>query len=229
MNKFPENISLLAIDTSTDLCSVAILHKANTYVRSIIQSKIHAKKVLPLVDSLLKEVGVSIKEMDALIVTQGPGSFTGIRIGMSIMQSFAFVYNKPLILVSTLQFYAQSIANRTNFSEICVALDAKMGEIYWGQYVNKGGIMESIIEDQAIRPTLLQINCQQKMILGVGNGFALYKEILQGLVTKVEDDFSPKLIDIFLIAIRELKEQKYSTADRQIIQYCQSPVSWSSN
>jgi tRNA threonylcarbamoyladenosine biosynthesis protein TsaB len=93
--------TLLAVDTSTDACSVALLYKGNVYEDFRVIPRQHTKQVLPMIDALLKEHNLSVTDLDAVAFGRGPGSFAGIRIATGVAQGLAFGANKPVIPVST--------------------------------------------------------------------------------------------------------------------------------
>lgn len=102
------SVKILALDTATERCSVALLVGNTVYSRSEIAPRDHTKKVLPMVDEVLKEAGVTLQELDALAFGRGPGSFTGVRIGIGIAQGLAFGADLPMIGISTLAAMAQA-------------------------------------------------------------------------------------------------------------------------
>ncbi len=104
------SVKILALDTATERCSVALLVGNTVYSRSEIAPRDHTKKVLPMVDEVLKEAGVTLQELDALAFGRGPGSFTGVRIGIGIAQGLAFGADLPMIGISTLAAIGVSLA-----------------------------------------------------------------------------------------------------------------------
>ena len=102
------SVKILALDTATENCSVALLVDDKVYVRSEVAPRDHTKKILPMVDEVLKEAGLTLAELDALAYGRGPGSFTGVRIGIGIAQGLAFGADLPMIGVSTLEAMAHS-------------------------------------------------------------------------------------------------------------------------
>ncbi|HAS63934.1 MAG TPA: tRNA (adenosine(37)-N6)-threonylcarbamoyltransferase complex dimerization subunit type 1 TsaB, partial [Vibrio sp.] len=125
---------ILALDTATENCSVALLVNDQVYVRSEVAPRDHTKKILPMVDEVLKEAGVTLAELDALAFGRGPGSFTGVRIGIGIAQGLAFGADLPMIAVSTLEAMAQGSYRVSGATEVAAAIDARMSEVYWGRY-----------------------------------------------------------------------------------------------
>ena len=113
-----KNITLLALDTSTEACSVALWHKGEkTYLDELAQ-RTHTKRILPMVDELLANSGINLKQVDALAFGRGPGSFTGVRVGAGIAQGLAFGADLPVIAVSNLTAMAQA-AFELHQSENC--------------------------------------------------------------------------------------------------------------
>lgn len=118
---------ILAIDTSTEACSASLLQGQHCALRFEKTANAHTKLLLPMIASLLEETQCSLAEVDALAVTRGPGSFTGVRIGVGMAQGLSFGLNIPVYEISTLAAlaYACGAVSRVN-----VAIDARMQEVY---------------------------------------------------------------------------------------------------
>lgn len=202
-------MKLLAIHTSTDLCAVAILQQGVTYHQSMITPKTHADVLLSMLDEVINQADVGLQDIDGFIVTHGPGSFTGIRIGLSIMQAFSFVYNKPLVSISTLQFYAQSAFKQLKKEHVYVALDARMHAVYWGEYLQASESMKLVGSEKLL--SVQQNNLDQVFpinSIAIGNGFKVYPELLSKIkMNQMDIDFVPKITDLFPLAIQRLKTQ----------------------
>lgn len=134
-------MNLIAIETATENCSVALLHAGQITHRSAVAPQKHAELVLGYVDELLAANDLKKSQIDGIVFGQGPGAFTGVRIAMSIVQGMALAWNVPVMAVSTLENMAQHIGQnqpQTN-SKILIANDARMGEVYWASFlVNEG-------------------------------------------------------------------------------------------
>lgn len=126
---------LLAIDTSGEACSAALSTSAGVAQRLALEPRRHAALILEMVEGLLAEAGVGLYELDALAFGRGPGSFTGVRIAVAVAQGLAFGADLPVVPVSTLAGLAQGHHRRKGVLRSLVAVDARMGELYWAAYL----------------------------------------------------------------------------------------------
>lgn len=137
---------ILAIDASTEQCSVALLCDGSKTQASSDEPRHHAQNLLPMVHRLLDAQGLVLSDLDAIALTIGPGSFTGIRIAFSVVQGLAFGANLPVIPVHSMAVLAIQAKRHAALSEgnwVFPALDARMGEVYWAAYhVNHAGLLE---------------------------------------------------------------------------------------
>ena len=125
---------LLAIETSTPACSAALSIDGVVIERYALAPRQHAVLILPMIESLLLEAGISVAQLDALAFGRGPGSFTGVRIAASVIQGIAFAADLPVLPVSTLATLALGGMRITDKTQVMAALDARKSEIYWGCY-----------------------------------------------------------------------------------------------
>lgn len=123
---------ILAIDTATEACSVALWNNGEKHALFEICPREHTQRILPMVQQVLAESGVTLNQLDALAFGRGPGSFTGVRIGIGIAQGLAMGAELPMIGVSTLATMAQGAFRVTGATQVLAAIDARMGEVYWG-------------------------------------------------------------------------------------------------
>lgn len=129
-------MNLLAIDTSTDIASIALLVGSEMTCKEQSSVKTHAQSLLPLVDRLLIESGVSLNHLDGIIFGSGPGSFTGLRIACSLAKGLAYAKDLGLIPVGSLDAIAFKARkeNPNNQIPVLAVLDARMNELYWSYY-----------------------------------------------------------------------------------------------
>ncbi len=125
---------ILAIDTATEACSVALWNNGEVQALFELCPREHTQRILPMVQQILASSGLSLQQLDALAFGRGPGSFTGVRIGIGIGQGLALGANLPMIGVSTLQTMAQGAFRLTGATRVLAAIDARMGEVYWGEF-----------------------------------------------------------------------------------------------
>ncbi|WPP45779.1 tRNA (adenosine(37)-N6)-threonylcarbamoyltransferase complex dimerization subunit type 1 TsaB [Pseudomonas sp. AN-1] len=133
--------TLLALDTATEACSVALLHEGRVLSRYEVIPRLHAQRVLPMVQEVLAEAGIALAAVDAIAFGRGPGAFTGVRIAVGVVQGLAFALDRPVLPVSNLAVLAQRAHREQGASRVAAAIDARMDEVYWGCYQLEGGEM----------------------------------------------------------------------------------------
>lgn len=134
--------TLLALDTATEACSVALLHEGRVFSHYEVIPRLHAQRVLPMVQNLLAEAGVTLSAVDALAFGRGPGAFTGVRIAVGVVQGLAFALERPVLPVSNLALLAQRAWREQGATQVAAAIDARMDEVYWGCYRLEAGVMQ---------------------------------------------------------------------------------------
>ena len=125
-------MKILAIETSTEACSVALVHGEEILARSELAPRRHGELVLPMADSLLAEAGMSRHALEGIAVGRGPGAFTGVRLAVSLAQGMAMALDLPVVTVSSLQ--ALAMEEDAGSDDILAVIDARMGEIYAAAY-----------------------------------------------------------------------------------------------
>lgn len=127
--------TLLAIDTSSQYCSVALSHKGHISGEHTMTEQSHSEHVLPMVRRVLANAGVSLADLDVFVVGIGPGGFTGVRLGVAIVQGLAYATGKQVVPLSSLLALAQAAYNSNRRAhKILVANDARMNQVYWAVY-----------------------------------------------------------------------------------------------
>ena len=134
-------MNLLAVETSTELCSVALLRGGELFVEEALAENRHSELLVPMLRRLLDRAHLSPSQMDAFGFGQGPGSFTGIRIACGIVQGLAFAARRPVVAVPSLA----ALAEQSNEGRVIAALDARMGEAYVAAYARNGDDWDEVI------------------------------------------------------------------------------------
>lgn len=136
-------MKILALDTATEACSAALRIGNKSLERFQLAPREHTRLILPMVQSLLDEAGISIGQLDAIAFGRGPGSFTGVRIATGVAQGLAYGADLPVVPVSTLASIAQCACNDQQGEKVLAAIDARMGGVYWGAYALPEKVSES--------------------------------------------------------------------------------------
>jgi len=165
-------MKLLAFDTATEACSVALLADDELQERFEIAPRRHAELALPWAHALLAEAGMSKSQLDAIAVSRGPGAFTGVRLGIAIAQGIALALDIPVIPVSTLQTLAHGALKRARSGNILSAIDARMGEIYIAAWQAQGEQLTALDTETVLAPDAYQLPDEDSNWHGIGTGFS---------------------------------------------------------
>jgi tRNA threonylcarbamoyladenosine biosynthesis protein TsaB len=182
--------TILAIETSSELASVALLKDGAVLARESSGVRTHSAAVLPMVQELLAEAGVALADMDAIAFGAGPGSFTGVRTACGIAQGLAFGASLPVVPVVTLPAMALACREQCGAADILTVLDARMGEVYWAQYRWTGGAWTAVAEPVLSAPEAVA-PVPADGLVACGNGISAYpdafadKAFAQGALTAI--------------------------------------------
>lgn len=180
-------LKILAVDTATEACSAALLVGDKLFSRWEEAPRDHTRKILPMVQAVLEDAGISLSDLDAIAFGRGPGSFTGVRIGISVAQGLAFGAGVPLIGISTLAAMAQGAYRLDGAEQVLTAIDARMNEVYFGRYELIDGRMQLVGDEVVSEPAAL-VDARGKLtgpVTCVGTGFETYGETLSGLADEL--------------------------------------------
>jgi tRNA threonylcarbamoyladenosine biosynthesis protein TsaB len=169
---------VLGIDTSTSCGSIGLIEDERILCEYSLEGKAsHSERVLKTIDRVLEDSGVSIGDIDGLVISIGPGSFTGLRIGVSAVKGLAFATGKPVAGVSTLDALAQNVRYCPYL--ICPLLDARKGEVYTALYQDTGkdGFVK-LAPEMAIKPADLLEKINEETLF-LGNGVYPYGDLIR--------------------------------------------------
>lgn len=172
-------MKILAVDTSATAASVAVAEENKLIGEFSINTALtHSQTLMPMVDELLKNTGLSVNDIDAVAVNAGPGSFTGVRIGVAAVKGIAFPKNLPCVSVSTLESMAYNMLG--NDCIVCSVMDARCSQVYNALFRVKGCTVTRMTDDRALSLTDLKNelqNINEKVVL-VGDGAVLCSKFL---------------------------------------------------
>lgn len=184
-------MTFLALDTSTEACSVALYHRNEILTLDEVCPQQHSKRILPMVQQVLASAELSLTQLDGLVFGRGPGSFTGVRIGVSVAQGLAFGADLPVYGVSTLAAMAQAAAQQQQAKQVIAAIDARMAEVYLAAFaLDSHGLMQPLTAEVACKPTALSDAVVQlsfvSSTMGVGTGWQTYAEQLSASLPAIQ-------------------------------------------
>jgi len=170
-------MKILAVDTAVKSCSVAIVDKESVLAELTLGiEQTHSKHLMEMINAAIKLSGIIVSELNGFAVTRGPGSFTGLRIGISSIKGLAAATRKPLVGVSSLD----ALAMQCFFSQylICPLLDARRGEVYFSRYRFNGNILKKEIDEQVLPPYEAVCDINEACIF-VGDGASVYQKLIR--------------------------------------------------
>lgn len=226
------NSKLLALDTSTEACSVALQLGSEILTLDEVCPQQHSKRILPMVQQLLSEAGVGLAQLDGIVFGRGPGSFTGVRIGVGVTQGLAFGADIPVYGVSTLAAMAQAAARLHSATQVIAAIDARMAEVYIARFALNdtlsNALMQAQSEEVAIKPDALSAFNLTGPVMGVGTGWQSYAQQLSALqhVSIANDILYPSAQDMLTLALPALTSGAFIAAEHAEPVYVRDEVTW---
>jgi tRNA threonylcarbamoyladenosine biosynthesis protein TsaB len=168
---------ILSIDTASTTGSVAVVDGETLLAEfTIARQETHSRRLMNMIDDALGMAGLGLKEIDGLAFTRGPGSFTGLRIGLSVVKGLAFVSGAPLVGVSSLEVLAHQAPDRSRL--VCPMMDARNKEVYCGGYRFSEGGFRLVIDETAVSPEAAADGITEDCLL-IGDGAHRYKSLFE--------------------------------------------------
>lgn len=220
-------MNLLALDTSTENCSAAITINGELYQQQQLTQRGHSTLILGMLDQLFKQAGATIADIDALAFGRGPGSFTGVRIGVGVAQGIAFARDFPVIPVSTLAAVAQAAYEYSGHANIAVAMDARMNEIYAASFHLQDGFMHLLGAEKVCNAEQF-LPANSHCWFGAGNGWEVYAAALEagfaGQLTGKNTAIYPQADIILKLAEQQFARGEFVSADKALPVYLRNNV-----
>ncbi len=223
-------MKILAIDTASDACSAALWLDGDINECYELAPRQHTSLILPMVESLLLEAGLVLTQLDAVAFGRGPGAFTGVRIATGVIQGLALGADLPVVPVSSLAALAQGAYRTHQKKNILAAFDARMGEVYWGQYcLADNSLVELMGSELVCTPQAVPILSERLDWFGVGHGWAAYANELnracQAINISARDiDYLPHAQDVAQLAVNDFKQGLAVSAEQALPVYLRDNV-----
>jgi len=213
---------ILALDTATESCSVAVLNNGVIVSDYVVNPRMHANLILPMIKKILEQSNISLKCIDYIAFGCGPGAFTGVRIAASVVQGLAFGVNCKVVPVSNLKALAQRAYREYQAKQVIGCIDARMNEVYIGKFVINDQEMQLHDSEQVISPDKVVIESSGNWC-GVGSGFLAYKQQLPK-ITKYFEQLLPHAEDILTLAQFAIKRGEVVSAFEALPVYLRNNV-----
>lgn len=221
--------AVLAIDTSTPRCSVALLREGGVTEATEEQPRSHTRLLKPMIQDVLGRAGIRLTDLDAIAFGRGPGSFTGLRITVGLVQGLAWGLDCPVIPVSSLGAVAWAKAVGGEPRNVAVAFDARMDELYWGCFRVEGETVTELAPERVCAPEKVSLPSGVDAWLGAGNGWAFASrmpEAVRGAVAEPDSTMAPSAAAIARLAEPMLRAGATLPASQAQPVYVRDEVSW---
>lgn len=211
-------MKLLVLESSGLVASVALMEEEKMIGEYTVNfKKTHSQTLLPMVDELVKNIGIDLKELDGIAISNGPGSFTGLRIGSATAKGLAQALNIPIVPVSTLEALAANLFGTKGI--ICPMMDARRNQVYTGLYGYEGSRLMTYEKPAALPVTeiLEKINQNGESVIFLGDGVPVYKKQIEEMV-KVPFRYAPSHLNrqragaVGTLAVQYFQEGKMELA-----------------
>jgi tRNA threonylcarbamoyladenosine biosynthesis protein TsaB len=220
--------TILAVDTSTEACSVALQIGSECITKYSDEPRSHSRLLMPMVQQVLAEADIKVNQLDAIGVSTGPGSFTGLRIGFAAVQGMAYGADIPVVPVSTLELMVATYARQQSAQagEVIVLLDARMSEFNLGRYRLDDSHQIVALEADRLVSTeqVIEIIAANQPSAIIGDAGNLFESAPQhsGLCTKIY----PNAIDILPIAMQQLAQGSAVNIESVDLVYLRGTEAW---
>ena len=221
-------MKILAVETATEACSAALSVEGEIIERYTVSPREHSRLILPMLESLLSEAELALNQLDALAFGRGPGSFTGVRIAAGVIQGVAFGADLPVAPVSTLAAMAQDVFSKTGETTAFTALDARMGEVYWGVYQKNEDGYASLWGEEVVIHSSEVLFPEEGSGAGVGSGWRNDRDDLMNRlsqrITSMDSTLLPRAGSVARLAVKGYLEKQWVSAEKALPVYLRDQV-----
>jgi tRNA threonylcarbamoyladenosine biosynthesis protein TsaB len=195
-------VKILALETSTELCSAALWLDGTVDAREVVAGQRNSELLLPMVDALLAAHGITARDLDGVAFGAGPGAFIGVRIACGVAQGIAFGIDVPVAGIGTLL----ALAVASGAHRVVCCLDARMGEVYHAAYEKRGDVWHEVYAPGLCKPAAVPALPDGKWS-GCGSGFAVFRDALAaryaGSLERVIENVVPHAREIAVLAAQQ--------------------------
>jgi tRNA threonylcarbamoyladenosine biosynthesis protein TsaB len=244
-------VRILALDTATENCSVALLLDGHLITREKRLERGHAEHLLPMTDEVLAQAGLPLGALSAIAFGRGPGAFTGVRLAASVTQGLAFGAGLAVVPISDLRALAQRVlATDSAVVRVLACTDARMREVYWGCFQREAGLAVCVGEEHVSKPDSVRVPPRWSVnaeatgrplaaelqptplrIVGAGPGFGVYEQLRSSIGVEldgVQPELLPRAAEIALLAAPEVAARRVFPPEQALPVYLRNEVAHAS-
>lgn len=217
---------ILALDTATFNATVAVCEGETLLAELDERVTTHSEGLISLIEATLRQANVALSELDAIACGCGPGSFTGVRIGLSTAKGLCFATGIPLVTVSSLRALAFCVSVSSNDEQIVSVIDARHREVFWGQY--RHDRTEHL--ERVSPPELLcaELRDHPQPLLMIGDGFLLYQDLFRRELPSAKEAPSHRLraYAVAQTALERVRRRDFDDLDHAVPRYLREAEVW---
>lgn len=228
--------NILVFDASSSWCSAALSNHGTLYCAAQLQPRKHAQLIMPMIEDLCQQAGIKAVDLDGIAFGKGPGSFTGLRIAISVAQGLSLATGAKLFGISSLQALAWQGMKSTGNDHVLAIMNAHMGEVFYGAYTRNANALEltCVIEDSLSKPEQVSLASLKEGVLatqnwlGAGDGFQFEQELtdtIQFLAVK-DTDLAPMAESMMDLALVAWEKGEFTDPEYQQPVYLRDTVAW---
>ena len=220
---------LLALETSGDVGSVALLADGAVTERTISSPREQTNSILPHTQTLLADTELALSDLDGVAFARGPGSFTGLRVATSVAHGFGLTVGLPLLPVSSLAALAQGVWRRHEIAGCLVCVDARMGEVFWAGFEVHDGLVRPLGAELLSDPAAVCWKGNDEPWAAAGSGFAAHAAALAGVASGAETvlaEARPGAADLLPLAIEDLEHGRSCGVESALPVYLRPETAW---
>lgn len=225
------SMRILALDTTTEACSVAVWNNGEIKSFDEVCPREHTQRILPLIQQVLSAAGLSLNELDVLAFGHGPGSFTGVRIAVGIAQGLALGAHLPMIGISSLKTLAEQAFRCNGSTRVLAAIDARMGEVYWGEYYRDDSNCWQVLSPETVlspEQVTQRLSASSGDWAAAGTGWQTYPTMAEQSPIKLSNNqiILPAAKDILPLAIEAWQRGEMTPVEGSQPVYLRNEVAW---
>jgi tRNA threonylcarbamoyladenosine biosynthesis protein TsaB len=220
--------NILVFDASSSWCSAALNVNGMLYSAAEMQPRKHAQLILPMIEDLCQQGGIKPFELDGIAFGKGPGSFTGLRIAISVAQGLSLATGAKLYGISSLAALAWQGMKQQQVERVVAIMNAHMGEVFYGAYQKSEQGLVAVVEDALAKPEQVDLSKLEQSWVGAGDGFQ-FKQELPPLINElfaIDEDIAPMAESMMDLAMTAWDQGEFTTAELQQPVYLRDTVAW---